>query len=326
CSPRATAKQGAGRKLDMENIAILLLAVIFDAALGEPPNVIHPVAWMGKVASLVEKGSPRQSPVAQFIYGVFIVLITMAVFVVPTYFLLGYLAQMNTIIYIIVAPIWFKLTFSLRGLRRAALTIRELLSKDKLDEARFELRALVKRDTRELSPALMVSATVESVAENLTDSFVAPLFYFTLLGIPGAIGYRAVNTLDAMIGYRGKYEYLGKFASRLDTILNYLPARIAALFIILAALFSGKSAKNSWQIAFREHRKTASPNAGWTMAAAAGALGVQLEKTGHYRLGEANPLPNVTVIDASLRLVQVAALGWTAVCIAAGVIHYVVGT
>ncbi|MDD5127485.1 MAG: cobalamin biosynthesis protein [Dehalococcoidales bacterium] len=310
----------------MEMPLILLLAVLLDAAFGEPPNAIHPVAWMGKVTAFLEKGAPEKSRVAQFIYGILIVIVTMVVFAAPTHFLLGYLEQLNLIAYVIAGAVWFKLMFSLRGLRKAALTIRKLLSENKLDEARFALRALVKRDTRELNQPLMVSATVESVAENLTDSFVAPLCYYLLLGVPGAVAYRVGNTLDAMIGYRGKYEYLGKFASRLDTVLNYLPARLAAFLIMAAALFTGLNAGGAWRVALREHRKTASPNAGWTMAAAAGALGVRLENSGHYRLGEANPPPAITSIDASLQLVQVAAVIWTGICLAAGVIYCVVTT
>lgn len=310
----------------MEMLAILLFAVLLDVALGEPPNTVHPVAWMGKIASLVEKGSPSRGNTKQFFYGILIVLLTMAVFVIPVYFLLSYLDSINTIAYITVGALLFKFTFSLRGLQQAALTIERLLRGDKLDEARFELRALVKRDTRELSQPLLVSATVESVAENLTDSFVAPLFYFLLFGIPGAFAYRVVNTLDAMIGYHGKYEYLGKFASRLDTVLNYLPARIAALLIISATWLSRRSARNAWRVALSEHRKTASPNAGWTMAAAAGALNVRLEKVGHYRLGETNPLPAVATIAASLQLVQIAALAWTVICLVAGVIYFAITT
>ena len=129
------------------------------------------------------------------------------------------------------------MTFSIKGLRRAAFKIKNLLQDDDLDKTRFELRALVSRDTAGLPRPLLASAAVESVAEGTCDSLVAPLFYFLLLGVPGAIGYRVVNTLDAMIGYHGKYEYLGKFAARLDDVLNYIPARLAALLLVLAAAF-----------------------------------------------------------------------------------------
>ncbi len=219
----------------MEILLILALAVVIDLALGDPPDIVHPVAWMGKVIALLEKGGLKLNPVGQFVYGMAMTIFTTALFVLRSISWFIYLADFNQIAYIIVAAVLLKLTFSIRGLRRTALKIKRLLQEDKLDKTRFELRALVSRDTQDLTEPLLVSAAVESVAEGTCDSLVAPLFYFLLLGVPGAIGYRAVNTLDSMIGYHGKYEYLGKFAARLDDVLNFIPARLAALLLVLAA-------------------------------------------------------------------------------------------
>jgi adenosylcobinamide-phosphate synthase len=194
----------------------------------------------------------------------------------------------------------------------------------KLNEARFELRALVSRDTRNLSRALLVSAAVESVAENSSDSLVAPLFYYLIFGIPGAVAYRVVNTLDAMIGYHGEYEYLGKFVSRLDDVLNFIPARLTAVLLVLAAFISRQNGKKSWQSVCREHAKTESPNAGWPMAAIAGALDVQLEKSDSYKLGRPNkPLVPQTIND-SLKVVQIAVTEWVLLCFAVGGIQFVI--
>ena len=306
----------------MEMLFVLLLAIIIDLALGDPPNIIHPVAWMGKVASFLEKGAISQSRAVQFIYGAGIVIITIGLFTAPAYFILLYLESLSAIVYVFVGAILFKFTFSLRELRRAALRVKELLLENKLDEARFELRALVSRDTRSLTKPLLVSAAVESVAENTSDSFVAPLFYFLLFGVPGAIAYRVVNTLDAVVGYHGKYEYLGKFASRLDDVLNFIPARLTALLLVLATFLSRRDGRTSWQVALNEHAKTESPNAGWPMAAVAGALNVQLEKTGHYKLGETSAPPMPETIDASLKLMQIAILVWVLICFAVGGIHF----
>ena len=290
-----------------EYLLIISLALALDLTLGEPPNAIHPVAWMGKVIALLERGNKNPSHTIQFVYGVVMVLFTMALFIAPAYFLLVYLKSISFIGYVIAGAVLLKLTFSLKGLRQAARRIKKLLQNDKLDEARFELRALVSRDTKELAEPLLISATVESVAEGTCDSGVAPLFYFLLLGIPGAIGYRVVNTLDAMIGYHGKYEYLGKFASRLDDILNFIPARITALLLVLAAFVMRRNSRGSWRVALSEHARTESPNAGWPMAAVAGALDVRLEKVGHYQLGKENAPLAPEVIDGSVKLVQVAA-------------------
>jgi len=310
----------------MDILLIILLALLLDLAFGDPPNTFHPVAWMGKVAAYLTRAYRRFSPAVQFIYGAGITLFTIALFTFPAYFLLAYLRDFNTVIYVLVGAITLKMTFSLRGLRQAALRVRNLLLEDKLNEARFELRSLVSRDTRNLSRSGLVSAVVESVAENSSDSLVAPLFYFLIFGVPGAIAYRVVNTLDTMIGYHGDYEYLGKFAARLDDVLNFIPARITALLLVGAAFIVRRNGRRSWQVACREHAGTESPNAGWPMAAAAGALGVQLEKTGSYQLGQANtPLVPQTIGD-SMKLVQIATALWLLVCLAAGGIGFVLKT
>jgi len=308
----------------VEIIIILIMALVIDLSLGEPARVIHPVVWMGKVTSLLERGNKSRSPGVQFLYGSGIVLFNIGLFAVPAYFLLLYLTELNTVLYIVIAVILLKPTFSLRELRRAALRVKGLLIEDKLDEARFELRSLVSRDTRGLPKPLLVSATVESVAEGIGDSFVAPLFYFLLLGVPGAIAYRVVNTMDAMIGYHGKYEFLGKFAGRLDDILNFVPARLAALLLVIAAFLLRRNSKNSWRVALKEHSQTESPNAGWPIAAVAGALNVQLEKTGQYRLGKAiTPLIPET-IEVSIKLMLVAMMTWVLICLLAGGIQFVI--
>jgi len=302
----------------MEILLILLLAVVIDLALGDPPDAMHPVAWMGKVASFLGKGGLSQPPVVQFLYGAGIVLLTMGLFAVPAYFILFYLKGLSSVAYVVVGAMLFKSTFSLRGLRRAALRVKKLLLEDKLEEARAEVCSLVSRDTRGLSKPRLVSATVESVAENTSDSLVAPLFYFLLLGVPGAIAYRVVNTLDAMVGYHGEYEYLGKFAGRLDDVLNFIPARLTALLLVLAAFLFRRNGRASWQVALSEHAKTESPNAGWPMAAIAGALNVQLEKVGHYKLGKVNNPLAPEAIATSLKLGQTAMLVWVLICFVAG--------
>ncbi len=310
----------------MEIILILALAIALDLALGDPPNALHPVAWMGKVISLLERVSYGHRPAAGFIYGLAMTLFTVVLFAIPACFILLYLENLNLVAYIIVATVLLKCTFSLKGLQRAALRVKELLQENKLDEARFELRSLVSRNTGDLPQPLLVSATVESVAEGAGDSLVAPLFYFLLFGVPGAIGYRVVNTMDSMIGYHGKYEYLGKFASRLDDVLNFIPARLTALLLVIAALVMKRNGHNSWQTAFREHARTESPNAGWPMAAMAGALNTRLEKVGHYRIGKGNTALVPETIDSSIKLFSMAASIWVLICFIVGVIHFVITT
>jgi adenosylcobinamide-phosphate synthase len=307
----------------MEALFILLLALIIDLALGEPPAVIHPVVWKGKVVSFLIRGRSGRSPAAQFLHGLGVVLVTAIIFVVPVYFALSYLKSLNLVAYVVIAAVILKTSFSLKELRCAAIRVRNLLVEDKLAEARFELRSLVGRDTSKLDKGLMVSATVESVAENSCDSFVAPLFYFLLFGVPGAVAYRVINTLDAMIGHHGEFEYLGKFAARLDDAANFIPARIAALIIVAAAWISKKNASAAWRVMLRDRRRTESPNAGWTMSAIAGALGVQLEKVGYYKLGDNHNSLSLNTIDTSLQIVMTTALIWSLLLILAEVIYHV---
>jgi adenosylcobinamide-phosphate synthase len=307
--------------INADALPVLALAFIIDLALGDPPNALHPVAWMGGVISFLEKIGPKRGKTGRFVYGVLLTLLTAALFAVPVCFLLAYLHDVSRIGYIIAAAVLLKLTFSIKQLRHTALKIRDLLGADDLDRTRFELRALVSRDRAELPAPMLASAAVESVAEGTGDSLVAPLFFFLLLGVPGAIAYRAVNTVDSMIGYHGKYEHLGKFAARLDDVLNFIPARLAALCLVVASAF-GKRAGRAWKVAAREHRRTESPNAGWPIAAMAGGLGVRLEKPGHYILGEGGKEPDPAAITGAVRLFSVAALLWPAICFIAGGIRF----
>jgi adenosylcobinamide-phosphate synthase len=304
----------------METLLITALAVVLDIALGDPPNIIHPVAWMGKIISLLEKGGRKLKPAGQFIYGVLITLFTTALFAVPAFYLVHYLRDTNKVAYVIVTAVILKLMFSIRGLGAAAFRIKRLLTEDNLPQTRHDIRALVSRNAADLNTTQLSSAAVESVAEGTCDSMVAPLFFFLLLGLPGVVGYRVVNTFDSMIGYHGKYEYLGKFAARFDDVLNYIPARLAALVLVCAAVLT-KSARRAWRTAWREHRKTESPNAGWPMATMAGALGVRLEKVDYYVLGNDFAAPGIETIDRAVKTFCGAATIWVLLCLATGAIE-----
>ncbi len=306
----------------MDLIILTGLALVLDLTLGEPPLLLHPVVWMGKVVSFFEQRGQRLKPNAQLVYGVFIVLFIMALFAVPSYFLLSWLKQLNIWVYYAAGALILKSAFSVQELEKAALRVKKPLVAGKLDLARAEVKALVKRDTTKLTAPQLTSAVVESVSENSCDSIVAPLFFFAIGGIPAALAYRVVNTMDAMIGYRGKYEYLGKFAAKMDTVLNYIPARLTAIFYVIAAFIINKDGQNAWKTALRDHRNTASPNAGWPMAACAGALRVQLEKIGHYKLGQ--PLKSLEIgdIDDSIKLMHASLIPCLALIFLAGVMSY----
>jgi len=306
----------------METVFILLIALALDLSFGEPPNSRHPVAWLGKLISLETKTFPRKHTLSQLVYGTAIVLVTSGLVVTSVYFSLTYLKEINSVAYVIAAGLLLKFTFSLRGLRQAVDSVKGFLAQDKLAQARISLGALVSRDTTGLNQDQLMSATIESAAENTCDSFVAPLFYFLLFGVPGAIAYRIINTFDAMVGYHGKWELLGKFAARLDDAANFIPARITGLMIVLSAWICRKNVSQSWQIMLRDHKKTQSPNAGWTMSAIAGALEIQLEKANHYKLGDNHYPLSLNSIDGSLRMIMTVAIIWSFSSILTEVIYF----
>ena len=144
-----------------------------------------------------------------------------------------------------------------------------------------------------------------------------------LFGIPGAVAYRVINTFDAMIGYHGELEYLGKFAARLDDVVNFIPARITALLIVMAAWICRKNVSQAWHIMIRDHKKTKSPNSGWTMSAIAGALGIRLEKTGHYQLGDAHYSLSLDTMNDSVRVIVIASVVWSCLFVIAEVVYFV---
>lgn len=269
-------------------VTIFCLAVGWDALFGDPRR-FHPVAGIGKIISVFESRAPN-GKLATFLYGFALALLLPASLALAVQAIGDGLRLLNVFVYIVAGAFILKVSFASRDLRVSAMEICSSLKQGRLNDARESLKSLVSRDTSNLPPELAASAAIESVAENATDGFLAPWLAFALFGLPGAVAYRAINTLDSMIAYHGRYEYLGKATARLDDALNLIPARLAGLLIVLSASLRGPaSLARAFQLMRRDHGKTKSPNAGWTMGAMAGALGVQLEKVGHYRLGAGGP-------------------------------------
>ena len=303
------------------DLAVLLLALLLDLALGEPPNRLHPTVWMGQTVSLAGRiaPGPQRSPAGQLLAGLLMALLLPAAWGALAWAIAAGLLALHPLAYLIVAAALLKTAFSVRMLRRVAAGVGRLLAAGDLAAARREMSALVSRDAASLTAGQMAAAAIESVAENITDSVVAPLLAFALFGLPGAAAYRALNTLDSMVGYHGRYEYLGKASARLDDLVNLLPARLAALLLCLAiALLPAMSGRRAVPVMLAHRRRTESPNAGWTMAAMAGGLGVTLAKTGYYRLGDPAPEPAAPHIGRATRALYVATA--LAAIVAAGVI------
>lgn len=299
----------------MIQAAALLIALLADTLIGkEPPAALHPVCWMGnwlRFASRRALGISAERRDLRFLSGVALILVGIALFAIPLFFLQRALHLAPPILEIVVTALLLKPMFTLSGLVRAGREIQSALNAGDLPEARrLTGYHLVSRDTSGLSSAEVVGAVIESLSENLTDSFFAPLFYFCLGGLPAAAAYRLVNTADAMIGYRDeKWEWIGKFAARLDDVLNFIPARICAITLGLAAPLSGGDGHAGFTALRRDRKRTASPNAGWTMSVTAGALGVVLRKNGCYVLNEHGREPDAVDISRAIRLIECCAWG-----------------
>lgn len=286
---------------------VLLLALAIDLALPEPTNALHPVVWMGKSISALKRLAVGRGRTAAFLIGLGMAVALPAAFGGAAWIAMLGLRELGGIPYLIGGALLLKTTFAVRGLARAARDTQRSLESGDMRQARGSLRSLVSRDAATLSTPLAAAAAIESVAENTTDSYIAPWLAFALFGMPGAFAYRALNTLDSMIGYHGKYEYIGKASARLDDAANLLPARISALLLIAAGALSGMPASRGWHTALTGRRLAASPNAGWTIGAMAGLLGIELEKPRHYRIGAGFPQPSAAHIGAAARLAYIVA-------------------
>ncbi len=284
-------------------------AMIFDLGYGEYPAPVHPVVWIGRLVDALAARGPEQGNARQFLFGLGLTLALVALFALPAWLALEYVRnEGGSFAYILVGALALKPTFSLRLLLQSVAAVRSRLVEGDLKGARLQVGQIVSRDTAALSPALVAAAAIESAAENFSDSLVAPLFYFALGGPAAALGYRVINTIDAMIGYRGRYEYLGKAPARLDDVLNFVPARLAGVLIALSAGVGGGSAAGAFRTMGRDHAATASPNAGWPMSAMAGALERRLEKPDHHVLGGAMPFPEPRDIGRALLVLGGAAV------------------
>jgi adenosylcobinamide-phosphate synthase len=274
-----------------DSVLIFFLAFLIDAVFGEYPDRIHPTVGIGKIIAYLKPKLKSQNPQVEKANGVLLAITVMLVVSLPVFALLFWLRQSfgvyGQIFYIIVGAVLFKATFAVKGMGYYTKPIAAALKKHDLAEARKWLPYIVRRDPNSLNERQIASAAVESIAESTTDGITAPFFFYALFGVPGAFAYRVVNTLDSMVGYKNvENKNIGWFSANLDTIANYIPARLTGLLMVASAFFLGENWRESWRIMQRDKHKMASINAGWTIAAMAGALDTQLEKQGCYVLGD----------------------------------------
>lgn len=261
-------------------------AFFLDCLIGDPNILLHPVILIGKLISGFEAFLYREnaSDRQKFISGVLLVAGVLYITYEATAGIL-YLAGLagNKYLSWFAAALLLKATISPRTLSAAGKEIYGYLVAGDLKNARFKVGWIVGRDTDKLTAAEVTRATVETVAENITDGIIAPLFYFAIGGVPLAMLYRAANTLDSRVGYKNdKYLYFGRFAARLDDVLNFIPARITGVMLVVSALILGYDYRTAWQMLCRDADKHPSPNGGYCEATVAGALNIRLGGLNYY--------------------------------------------
>lgn len=285
----------------MEILFIIITAVLIDILFGEPPTKIHPVVLMGNIIDYFKK---LLVPFNSKWTGILLTFLTIIIFVLIAYIFLE-ISKINVLIYLIMGSIILSSIFSIKFLITSIINVKNNLEFD-INEARISVSYLVSRDTSDLTQRELISASIESLTENITDSIISPLFYSFLLGVLGGVAYRVVNTLDAMVGYKDPENIeIGWFPAKLDDILNYIPARITGLLIIFSAFILQKDWKNAYKIMIRDAKNTPSPNSGYSMAAAAGALKVKLTKKGVYQLGNNINSLEIETIDEAILLTEI---------------------
>lgn len=293
------------------------MAIGLDLLLGDPsPNnpekiafKLHPAVLMGKLTRALEPHLKSPDPKIAKFYGAVLAIIVIVTFTIPVYFGLWIAyAFLPIAVYAFFAIILLKLTICIKlETDWAKSAAKAIQSEDMVEAKRYS--HFSRRDSKDLEGAQISSSVIESMAENLIDFKLSPILSYALFGVTGAIAFKAVNTLDGMVGFKDEVHlHTGWFSANLDTVINYIPARFTAILIVIASALLGDDYKNAWAIAKRDHARTPSRNHGWPMAAMAGALRVQLEKPGQYILGEPTELLTPNKILRALKIRNVSLL------------------
>ncbi|MFL0246381.1 adenosylcobinamide-phosphate synthase CbiB [Candidatus Clostridium stratigraminis] len=262
----------------------IILAVVLDFIIGDPYWFPHPVIYIGKLISILEKKArtlAKHEKTLRVYGGVIVIIVAGLSFLIP-YSLLR-LAKPFPLIYHIINILIIWTTISARCLHKEAAKIYEALKNNDIEEARKKLSYIVGRDTMSLNVSEIIRADVETVAENTSDGVIAPLLFAMIGGAPLAMLYKGINTMDSMLGYMNdKYKFIGYFPAKTDDLFNLIPARISGVLISLAAPIAHGNIYKSLKIMFRDRKNHKSPNCAYPEAAAAGAMKVQLGGTNSY--------------------------------------------
>ncbi len=304
----------------MSSMITAVVAFFIDSMIGDPRSKWHPVVLIGNLISLLEKFLLRasDSPIKKaFKGGVLVYAVVIIALIVGVGIEILSEKMPNPAAQIFIQALALSFMISPRSLGEAGREIYVLLAAERIDYARKRVSWIVGRDTANLNEAEITRATVETVSENTVDGIISPLFYFVIGGLPLAIFYRAVNTMDSMIGYKSeKYFFFGQIAARLDDVVNYIPARLTGLLFVCAAFILRLDYKNAFAMMKRDAKKHPSPNGGWAEATVAGALNVRLGGMNYYfgephfraYMGEPNESLEAAHILGAIRMMYTATI------------------
>jgi adenosylcobinamide-phosphate synthase len=310
------------------NWQLVIAAYILDLVIGDPRWMPHPVVMIGWMISGLEKGLRREnfSSAAKKTAGIVMVFVVVGTSIAATWALVGAANMLHPLAGTALSVFLISTTIATKGLIDSAKNVADAIASGSIDKARLGVSMIVGRDTEQMQRHDIARATIETVAENTVDAVIAPVIYALIGGAPLAMGYRAVNTLDSMIGYKNeKYADFGWAAARLDDAANYIPARISVVIIAVAAAIRRQNPKATIKTAKKFGRNHASPNSGWPEAAVAGALNLRLggtnyyggipRETGYIGAGEA-PLNETQISNATRLLLVSSAITVTVGCAA----------
>ncbi len=268
------------------SLIALVIGFVLDLLFGDPYFLWHPIRLIGNIIAFTEKILRRIFPVTkrgELVAGAFLVIIVVVLSTGIPVLILGLIYNWNSYAGVFVESIMCYQLLATKSLKVESMKVYKALSKGALEEGRQAVCMIVGRDTANLSEVGIVKAAVETIAENTSDGSIAPMLFMIIAGAGGGFFYKAVNTMDSMVGYKNeKYINFGKLAARLDDVLNYIPARISAYLMIVSTIFSKFNTKNAWKIYRRDCYNHASPNSAHTESVVAGALEVQLAGDAYY--------------------------------------------
>ncbi len=299
----------------VESLLVVGLAVLLDLKFGDPKNKYHPTAWIGSLIAKLAPMAKNDHAIIEKLGGMCVVGITCGAVVLLLFALDAGISSLITIELVLLAgsviagSILLKTTIAIRGMEKHAISVLESIDEENLDAARAHLSMIVKRNTKNLDKNHIISGVLESISENTVDGITGPLFYYALLGLPGAFVYRVVNTADSMIGYKTDiFKNIGWFAANCDSILNYIPSRLTGLVMIISAAILQNNWRKSYKVMISDGKKTQSPNAGYPMAALAGALETRFEKINHYQLGDGQTILTKEHVHSAISIMKLTSI------------------